>query len=243
VQLVASGKKMIKAKPKKVSEALPMRGYLVCSSCGTNLTGSASKGNGGTYYYYHCQPGCKERHKSTFVHDSFSSWLKSINIDEAVAEFYLSVMQDIFKTEEGDRDKEIRRFQKQIQDNQDLLSQSVKKLISGDFDKWGYNTFKESVAKENLPLKKQLQDTDRGFGAYLKYGFSLLSNLQHYYDSAEVQAKQKFLGLIFPEKLVFEDGEYRTNEPNDLLSLVCSTGKGFSGSKNKKGRQFCRPFL
>ena len=27
VQLVASGKKMIKAKPKKVSEALPMRGF------------------------------------------------------------------------------------------------------------------------------------------------------------------------------------------------------------------------
>ncbi len=47
--------------------------------------------------------------------------------------------------------------------------------------------------------------------------------------------------MIFPEKLVFEDGEYRTNEPNDLLSLLYSTGKGFSESKNEKGGNLSHP--
>ena len=97
---------------------------------------------------------------------------------------------------------------------------------------------RENVSKQTWRTKKQKQeltDTDDGFGTYIKYGISLLSNLQRYYDGAEVQAKQKFLGLIFPEKLVIEDGEYRTNEPSDLLSLFCSTDKGFSGLQKKKG--------
>ena len=246
VQFVASGKKMMKAKPKKVNEALPMRGYLICSSCGTNLTGSASKGNGGTYYYYHCQPGCKERHKANIMHDNFSAWLGNISIEPEVAELYMAIVQDIFKTEEGDRDKEIKRIENAISEKQSLLNKSVEKLISGDLDKWGYHSFKENTSKAIFELKqqhKQIEETDSALGAYIRYGFSLLSNMQHYYDRAELQGKQKFLGLIFPEKLVFEDGKYRTNEPNDILSLICSSSKAFgvSGERKstEKGSGFC----
>lgn len=244
VQIIASGKKMVKAKPEKVCEALPMRGYLVCSRCGSNLTGSASKGNGGRYYYYHCQSGCKERHKATFAHERFSTWLKGISVDKNVAELYLAIMQDIFKTEEGDRDKEIAKLETALNNNNLLLNQSVKKLVSGELDKWGYSVFKENITQENVELSRQLnmlKETDTGFDAYLKYGFSLLSNLQHYYDTAELQGKQKFLGLIFPEKLVLENGEYRTNEPSELLSLLCSADNGFSSSQSKKGGNSAHP--
>ena len=41
-------------------EELPLRGLLQCPKCHSSWTGSGSKGNGGTYFYYHCQNGCKE---------------------------------------------------------------------------------------------------------------------------------------------------------------------------------------
>ncbi len=237
VQMVATGKKMVKAKPKRASESLPLRGYLVCSSCGSNLTGSASKGNGGEYYYYHCQPGCKERHRADTAHSSFSMWLDSLSIDPAIAELYLAVMDDIFKTEEGDREKDIKRLEKAAKDKEHMLVKAAEKLVTGDLDKWGYNTLRNNLSKEIAGLKKQiidLQGTDDAFGTYLKYGMTLLGNLKGYYTDAELEGKQKFLGLIFPEKLVYEGGKYRTKEQSTFLELFCCMGKGFEGSKKKK---------
>jgi hypothetical protein len=39
--------------------------------------------------------------------------------------------------------------------------------------------------------------------------------------------------LMFPEKLVFSNNTFQTIKPNELLTLLCSTGKGFS--PNEKG--------
>ena len=45
-------------------DELPLRGMLECPKCHSTWTGSGSKGNGGVYFYYHCQNGCKERGKA-----------------------------------------------------------------------------------------------------------------------------------------------------------------------------------
>lgn len=237
VQHVASGKKLVKAKPKKVTEALPMRGYLVCNCCGQNMTGSASKGNGGKYYYYHGQPGCKERHKADVVHSNFGSWLESLSIDPAIAELYLSVMQDIFKTEEGDRDKEVGKIDRDITEKQKMLAAATEKFVNNDLDKFSFNVLRDNTNKRLGELRKEKQellDNDDAFGKYMKYGMSLLSNLRGYYDGASLEGKQKFLGSIFPEKLVIENGKYRTTQPNDFINLLCSPDKAFNGWEKEK---------
>ena len=57
VQDVLDGRK--KNHPAKHSQKkeFPLRGFLQCRKCSRNLTGSASKGNGGKYFYYHCSCG------------------------------------------------------------------------------------------------------------------------------------------------------------------------------------------
>jgi hypothetical protein len=40
------------------------------------------------------------------------------------------------------------------------------------------------------------------------------------------------VGSIFPEKLIFGGGEYRTAQVNPFVSLLCNTGEGF-GQKAK----------
>ena len=246
VQVVASGKKLVKAKPKKVNESLPMRGYLVCKCCSQNLTGSASKGNGGRYFYYHGQPGCKERIKADEVHTSFTSWLDSLSIDPAIAELYLAVMQDIFKTEEGDRDKEVGRIDRLIEEKQNMLVRASEKFVQDEgLDKFSFKILRDNTNKQLGELRRQRQellDTDDAFGKYMKYGMSLLSNLKGYYEGASLEGKQKFLGSIFPEKLVFENGKYRTTAPNDFIQLLCSTDKGFSGLEKGKGGISAHPF-
>ena len=55
---------------------------------------------------------------------------------------------------------------------------------------------------------------------YVKYGFSLLENLAEYYLKADIAVKRKLIGSIFPEKLVYEDNNYRTTQINEVLSLL-----------------------
>ena len=71
------------------------------------------------------------------------------------------------------------------------------------------------------------------FKEYTKYNVSLMSNLKQYYSTATLDNKQKMLGLMFPEKLVFSNNGFQTVTPNEILTLLCNTGKGFS--PNEKG--------
>ncbi len=55
----------------------------------------------------------------------------------------------------------------------------------------------------------------------------LLLNLDKYYKTKNTEIKQKIIGSVFPEKLVFENNEYRTTKLNDVVTLICPTDKGF----------------
>jgi hypothetical protein len=45
------------------------------------------------------------------------------------------------------------------------------------------------------------------------------------------------LGLIFPEKLVFCNNTYRTNEQNEVLEFLTSNSNGFGGGAKEKVAQ------
>ena len=55
-----------------------------------------------------------------------------------------------------------------------------------------------------------------------------------YYENAELEVKQKIIGSIFPEKMQYFGGEYRTNRLNEVFSLICSMDKGFENKRNEK---------
>ncbi len=237
VQDVLAGKRKITTKYARVNDEYPMRGFMVCSKCGKNLTGSSSKGNGGTYYYYHCTKGCNERFKSVNLHSNFENWLGQISFNPEMGSLYLAIMEDVFKTNEGDRDAEIKKLDGELEYNKGFLDKATEKFITGDLDKDGYNRMKENTAKKCAGITNriaELKSTDSGFKDYTKYTISLLSNLKQYYSTASLENKQKMLGLIFPEKLVFSNYEFQTIEPNEILTLLCSAGNGFSDSKKEK---------
>jgi len=237
VQFVLSGKKKLKAKATKTRVELPLRGYLICSGCGKNLTGSSSKGNGGKYFYYHCQPGCNERHNTELAHEHFEKWLDDISFKPEVAQLYVSIMEDVFKTNEGDRDAEIKKLQGEVTKKNEMLEKATKKLINEEIDRIDFKRVKDSLTKESIELQlriNELKKADSGFMEYSSYSLSLLSNLKHYYSTSTLENKQKMLGLIFPEKLVFCNNSYRTNEPNEVLEFLTSNSKGFGvGAKEK----------
>ncbi len=237
VQNVLDGKKKIRFKTSTKSDFLPLRGFLVCPDCGKTWTGSGSTGTGGKYYYYHCQDGCKIRVRTDIIHNSFSVWLNSFSFKPEIAELYLQIIEETFKKEDTDREKEIQNLKNEIKQVSSALLKTEKKYINDELEKDSYIRLKESFKKEENELKEQLSDlqaTDSDFMEYMKYGCSVLSNLKKYYETADLETKQKLLSSIFPEKLIFENGTYRTTKESELLRLLSLTAVDFGGLTIKK---------
>ena len=52
-----------------------------------------------------------------------------------------------------------------------------------------------------------------------------------YFQEAEPQARRKLLGSIFPAKLIFQDGNYRTSVLNPALALILQKNKNLQNKK------------
>ncbi len=74
-------------------------------------------------------------------------WLGDISIKPEMASLYLAVMEDVFKTNQGDRNAEIKKLQGEIDKNMELMDKSAKKFVNDDLDKFDYKRIKESLVK------------------------------------------------------------------------------------------------
>ena len=243
VQHVMAGKKRFISKISKVRDEFPMRGFLLCNSCGGILTASCSRGRGGKYYYYHCQSGCKERITTKTVHDSFEHWLNQIAMRPEIASLYIEVMEDVFKANETDRESEIIRLESELIKKTEMLDKGAKKLINDELDKDDYKRLKESIMNESATLRiriNELKEMESGFMEYVRFGVEILGNLPLYYGVANLEIKQAILGSIFPEKLVFENNGFRTKSVRKILEQICAPVKGSKQNKNGLALNFQR---
>lgn len=224
VQAVLEGRKgRRRGKPTRRHEALPLRGHLLCSQCGGNLTGSVSKGNGGSYYYYHCQKGCKERFRAEDANAEFLRYLRSLSIAPEVAQLHLAIMNDIFKERDGDRSKENTRVGRALAQINERLLRADEMYVEGRLEADSHARLKQNYLDQRKDLEEQqrkIADFGSHYDEYLRYGFSLVSNLPGYYKKADLRGKHEIVGSIFPEKLTYADGTYRTSRYNEVIALL-----------------------
>lgn len=224
-------------KPARRNEELPLRGHLMCSRCGGNLTGSASKGNGGTFYYYHCQKGCRERFRANEANQAFTTYLQSISVAPEVADLYAEVMADIFKEHEGDREKELQGLRSEIATIDGRLLTADMKYVEGKLETDSYHRVKESYTTKKAELEGRAMDlerTDSNFMRYVRYGFSLATDLAGRFNAASLEVKQKMVGLIFPDKVVYSEGTYRTTRLNEAIALLAGKRSESVGVKTEQ---------
>lgn len=92
-------------------------------------------------------------------------------------------------------------------------------------------TSKESCHPSlNLQIA-DLEISDTAFQKYARYAMSLLKDLTWYFQEAGLEAKRKLLGSIFPAKLTFQDGKYRTDGLNPALAIILQKTKSLENEK------------
>ena len=245
VQDVMEGKKR-KDLPAHYSqkEDLPLRGYFKCTACGKNLTGSASKGNGGKYYYYHCKNGCKERFRATEGNNSFYEYLDEISGNEKAITSWERILRDYYLKDNKEKKGESEKVARELELLRKRLDNAQMMTLDGALDATEYRNIKAKLEPEvQRLLRKQIElnSKEDNVEEILEYGFHFLRNLPKLFAVATLEERSMILGSTFPEKLIFKDGVVRTACPDSAISELIKPGKDFRGNKKGSAKIFALP--
>lgn len=241
VQAILEGRLLdrhfIKAKSEKDEFAL--RGILLCGACGKIMTGSASKGRNGRYFYYHCNHCGEVRLRAGEVHTRIEAILDEIKIQKSPAALFKAMIQKLVK--EGEV--------KQVRSRENIeaeLSQVKERIQNVEDDyadrKISHESFSRSLQRyegEQRKLQLEISDLHTGASSYqkfLKSGLSITQNLKKLYQKGNPSEKKEILGSIFPERIQICKNKSRTARLNEALRLILATEAGLE--QNKTGQLF-----
>lgn len=235
VQTVLQGKK----KPYKGQtkhEEIPLMGLIICPICSRTLTGSAPKGNGGRYYYYHCQRkyGCKFSYSAVNANSIFIDYLKTFEIKKEVLTLYDKILEKTFQSHYKELEIEKMTLEKQISELDRRITLVEEKYFDRHINDVEFRRYKDRFDSEKSELVMKhisIKKMPSEYSKYMRFSYTLLGNLSQYYKFASLDIKKKIIGSIFPEKLRFENDSYRTTKLNQAFALISLSIKDINKKK------------
>ena len=240
-----------KYRPKLTKRTHPdvfLRQYLRCPQCGATMTGSASTGNGGKYYYYHCSKDAKHlRCRADKANDDFARYLSALIPNYAIISLYREVIRDIQGESRIVSQSQIAKVEEEILQHEARLTAATNKFLDDKIDTDTYNEVKQRVLAEKqacltkLDMLKNPQCAD--FEPQIKYAMSLINNLSHVIKEGRLDTKRELIGVMFPEKFDFDGKSYRTNSYNKVLDLIYLQTNELRGQKKRDSSDFSEKSL
>jgi len=222
-------------KVKSRDSNLPLRGFLECPGCNRKLTGSKSKGNGGHYYYYHCNE-CGTRHKAELVNDSLLEELESIEFNDEIKELYLEIIKDKLKGTATERKSEIKKREEEVTKYNLRLDTLFDEKVDGRISMEEYEKNKKRYSERVEILKQELAEikmVQPEFEKYLNSGFNMLKGVKTHFKTQGIDQQQQIIGSMYPELMTFEDGRLRTGKINEVVQLVATFNRVSRGQTKK----------
>jgi site-specific DNA recombinase len=241
VQQIITQKSPARKYPKRINESFPLRGHLVCSSCGKKLTASRSKGRNSYYHYYHCDKSCGTRHKIEAVHEATDNLLKSINIPtEQITLFKFLVAEELKQVTKQSKDL-AKNYNKEMINIEQKVEEAEQRVFDGQLPIELFNRQSEKYKNRLTFLKSEIANLSAIDVTVINQIDScsvLLSKLDYWYRIADFEIKRKIIGSIFPNNLVFEKSDYRTAEASALIRLIQGGTAHFDQLTKQKNLSF-----
>ena len=220
VSTLLRGRKITKNIRVKGDERFQLRGFLTCTVCGKNITGSAVKKK--RFAYYHCQNG--HRFKAEEANIKFERKLENIfQLDNALIVAYSNVLRDVFNENNGIVKKTIQNMDRRINEFTDRLDSVKSDYIDGKITGEMYAELKKDInSKINAWVVDRTtldQNLKTDFEMYLDASLPVLKNLGLYYRTASLQLKRSLLKVLLDGKMTYENGGPCAGKKTALATL------------------------
>ena len=242
VQALINQRKPLNLTKSTCRAEFPLRGFLQCCKCGKPLTGSSGLSKlKRRYYYYHCTKGCKEIYNADKVHAAFDELLKKIVAKKEALVLYQRILKSFFSQTNEQRITQMQKLQAEIDKNKARNSKAMQMMLDGEIESSEYKGIRSKFEMANSTLlrdRASLEINKVDYSSKINGCFNLLKHLDKFYNEADVNVKQKIVGLNFPEKLIYENGRIQTPRMNEVLSLIMLETNGLEHKKRDKEKNF-----
>jgi site-specific DNA recombinase len=237
VQDVLDGRKRGEYRLKIAANAtMPLRGFLICPMCSKILTGSASKGRGRYYSYYHCFKGCTCRFKTDDVNRAFELELLKYVPAAEMSNLSKVVIEEAWYDETSHIQTERKSLTSQIKDLEGRLSHARDLLGGQQLDPQDFKAMKTDYIARIEKLEARLADCaddSTGIEDLLSTGVDKLLRLDNAYKEATTEIKRDIIGSIYPEKLTYDGTGVRTTRINEAVQMIYLINRGLDIKKDK----------
>ncbi len=220
-----------------VKPELPLRGFIICPTCGKKLTGSASRSaSGNRHFYYHCSKGCPARIHAEVLNKLFLAKLKEVSFVDEVETLYQGIISKILSAGEVSKKESYEKSKRDIEILNERLAKARNLLLDGAFSQKEYLQMKAELSVKIDELELELSDAKlfvSDMSNYIRKGLMLVKNIDKVYQEADVILKQRIIRSIFKENLTFENNEVRTGNLNSVIQLIRKPINGSEGDKIK----------
>ena len=216
VQAILDGKKPSITPKIHNNPDFPLRNFIHCEACEGKLTGSWSKGRSKKYPYYHCRTkGCTLNVRKEILEEEFYNTLKELQPKKEMMDLFEVIILDVWKNKKEESFKEVKRLEKEMQELKVKKERINDLTIQGTFDNKTYQEEFQKVNNEILVKQIELNeykidlDDSQACINFCKY---FISNIADLWREADLDLKQRFQKLIFPEKVLYKKGRFRTTK-------------------------------
>lgn len=195
----------------------PLRGFLTCGHCEKPLTGSWSQGKTRRYAYYHCPPKAQCRQTNIPRQELETKFLGLLDQLRPRPEFlalFRRIVLDVWDSRRQDIAAQRAAAERKIQELKRRKDQLLEAFIyQKAIDQ---ETYKDQLDKlnEGLTLAEVDQHGQRSeeldVEAVLAFAERVSLNASRMWLEANLEQRQRFQALLFPEGLQVENGEVRT---------------------------------
>jgi DNA invertase Pin-like site-specific DNA recombinase len=205
------------AKPEKtrtlIDDEIPLRGLLKCH-CGQPLTGAASRGrHGGYYYYYKCKISGHNTINAGKAHNQLSTALGSLPLSVSHVNIIRKNAIKAIEKELAGNKALIKEQTLQLEKLKERLLAVEEKWINDQITKDAYERWSGNYNTEISSLKSsifRLNIDHSPVFLILDKHMQTLTDLKYVYDQADSMKKRVLISLGFDSNLYYENGVYKT---------------------------------
>ena len=184
----------------------PLRVFVRCGVCGTPLTGSTSRGNGGRYSYYTCRVGsCRAvRYKQEDLHQKFIEFLYTLFPEEGFMPLFHEVVKDVWKQKQAVNEETAALLNKRIAALEGKKQQLIDAVVTERIDKATYDDQITRVGTDLAAAQSQLSETlisAEELECLLEFADWLLERVAGIWSSASADNKRRLQSALFPDGL------------------------------------------
>ena len=187
------------------------------------LTGSASKGKmGNYYYYYHCSSACGTRFKAEPVNEAFVKQLGYLSPKEGMVDVFIEAFIKDFNNQNKIQNTQRANIIDEINTLNKRYQNALLKNADGEMADDDFQEVKKLTKGKIEDLETKLNDL-AVVGTEIKdlvaSALKKVANIDRRYENGDIEEKRAIIGSMFPEFLEFDGTQHRTARLNSAIAL------------------------